>query len=75
MIFIPGNVPSSKNSKQWTGRMLIKSKATRLYEAATEQAWRENKEVFEDLLEGLTPPYKIGFYFVRGSKHKYDWVF
>ena len=30
-IFIPGNVPSSKNGKQWTGRILINSKATRAY--------------------------------------------
>lgn len=74
MIFIRGNVPSSKNSKQWTGRMLIKSKATRLYEAATELEWLENKEIFQRMLEGNQPPYKIGFYFVRGSKHKYDWV-
>ena len=44
MIFIEGNVPSSKNSKQWTGRMLIKSKATIRYEKATIQAWIDNKE-------------------------------
>lgn len=75
MIFIKGNVPSSKNSKQWTGRMLIKSKATRLYESATDMQWRENKERFLSELEGKELPYSIGFYFVRGSKHKYDWVF
>lgn len=74
MIFIKGNVPSSKNSKQWTGRMLIKSKATRLYEAATEEQWKENKEKFLHALKGKKKPYQIGFYFVRGTRHKYDWV-
>tara|TARA_R110002126_G_scaffold47605_3_gene133357 strand:+ start:7804 stop:8178 length:375 start_codon:yes stop_codon:yes gene_type:complete len=74
MIFIEGNVPSSKNSKQWTGRMLIKSKATRTYEAATEQAWRENKEQFLDEVRLKPVPFRVGFYFVRGSRHKYDWV-
>lgn len=74
MIFISGNVPSSKNSKQWTGRMLIKSKATRTYEAATEQVWIDKREEFLRRLELKKAPIKIGFYFVRGSRHKYDWV-
>jgi hypothetical protein len=75
MIFISGNVPSSKNSKQWTGRMLIKSKPTRNYEAATRVQWEENRNEFLRQLESKQLPYKIGFYFVRGSRHKYDWVF
>tara|TARA_R110002012_G_scaffold59679_1_gene156285 strand:- start:4446 stop:4820 length:375 start_codon:yes stop_codon:yes gene_type:complete len=74
MIFINGNVPSSKNSKQWTGRMLIKSKTTRVYEAATEKVWKENKDRFIEMLAGKEKPYVVGFYFVRGSRHKYDWV-
>tara|TARA_R100001463_G_scaffold31742_1_gene71517 strand:- start:533 stop:907 length:375 start_codon:yes stop_codon:yes gene_type:complete len=74
MIFIEGNVPSSKNSKQWTGRMLIKSKATMRYEKATIQAWIDNKETFLSAIATKQAPYKIGFHFVRGSRHKYDWV-
>tara|TARA_R110001592_G_scaffold155886_1_gene386001 strand:+ start:267 stop:641 length:375 start_codon:yes stop_codon:yes gene_type:complete len=74
MIFIKGNVPSSKNSKQWTGRMLIKSKATMRYEKATEQDWAGNKEKFLKAIDEKEVPYKIGYYFVRGSRHKYDWV-
>lgn len=74
MIFIEGNVPSSKNSKQWTGKMLIKSKATMRYEKATIQAWIDNKETFLSAIAIKQAPYKIGFYFVRGSRHKYDWV-
>src|SRR5210317_1739336 len=74
MIFISGNVPSSKNSKQWTGRMLIKSKTTMRYIKASKEQWEENKEKFLKLLEGKQTPYIIGFYFVRGTKHKYDWV-
>ena len=34
-IFIPGSVPSSKNSKRWTGKMLINSKTTMKYISKT----------------------------------------
>jgi hypothetical protein len=74
MIFIRGNVPSSKNSKQWTGRMLIKSKTTLRYEKATKEQWEENRQRFLKLIDGKTVPYQIGFYFVRGTRHRYDWV-
>ena len=47
MIFISGNVPSSKNSKQWTGKEMIK---------------------------GKEKPYKVGFYFIRDSKRKFDYI-
>lgn len=30
-IFIPGNVPSLKNGKQWTGKYLVKSKTVQNY--------------------------------------------
>ena len=30
-VFIPGNTPSSKNSQQWTGKYLVKSKTTQRY--------------------------------------------
>ena len=29
--FIPGNVPSSKNGRRWTGKFFISSKATMKY--------------------------------------------
>lgn len=44
------------------------------YIKATEQQWRENKNKFLEMIEGKEMPYTIGFYFVRGTRHKYDWV-
>lgn len=38
-IFIKGNIPSSKNSKQWTGKMLINSKTVRTYEKNYSFQW------------------------------------
>lgn len=74
MIFIKGSVPSSKNGKRWTGNRLIHSKATMNYIKASKGQWIENKEKFQKMLEGKKKPYVIGYHFVRGTRHKYDWV-
>lgn len=73
-IFIPGNVPSSKNSKVWTGKFLVHSKATRVYISATKSHWIENRKKFQNHVKNLPKPLKVGFHFVRGTKHKYDFV-
>jgi hypothetical protein len=72
--FIPGNVPSSKNSRQWTGKYFIASKSTQQYRKQTECYWTEYKEEF--LLEAAKheAPYVIAFEFIRGTKHKFDYV-
>lgn len=78
MIFIHGSVPSSKNSKQVvrSGRFtrVIWSKAALKYVEESKQEWIDNKQVFLELINQQLPPYKIGFHFVRGTKHKYDFV-
>jgi hypothetical protein len=74
MIFIPGNVPSSKNGKQWTGKLLIWSKAAREYRKATEWEFVQKRVAFKKLLAGQKPPYSIAFQFVRGTKHKFDYT-
>jgi len=74
MIFIKGSVPSSKNGKRWTGNRLIHSKATMRYIKASKGQWIENKEQFHNMLKGKKKPYMIGYHFVRGTRHKYDWV-
>ena len=61
-IFIPFNVSSSKNSKQWTGKMLINSKATREYIK------------FLELTKGLSTPLHISFYFIRNSRRRFDYI-
>ena len=72
-IFIPGNVPSSKNSKQWTGKFLVHSKTTQAYVKKTKRHYKEKKADFYKLIEGKLPPYTISFKFVRGTKHRFDY--
>jgi len=73
-IFIPFNVSSSKNSKQWTGKMLINSKATREYIKKSKGDYLENKEKFLKLTKGLSTPLHISFYFIRNSKRRFDYI-
>lgn len=72
MIFIQGSVPSSKNSRQWTGKFFIASEQTRRWRKLVKQDFINKKEEFQDLLKDKEKPYKIGFHFVRDSKRKYD---
>ena len=51
-IFIPGNVPSSKNGRRWTGRYFIVSKQTQRYYKNSKKYWIENKKEFLKLLKG-----------------------
>ena len=73
-IYIPFNVPSSKNSKQWTGKYLINSKTTREYIKNTKKFYQEEKDKFLKLTKGLEKPYTVSFYFIRDSKRKFDYI-
>mgnify|MGYP003136857359 CR=1 FL=1 len=73
-IFIPGNVPSSKNGRVWTGRYSIASKATRRYWKESELYWIKLRKEFTKQLKKLEKPYKIKFTFIRKSKHKFDYI-
>ena len=73
-IFIPGNVPSSKNGRRWTGRYFIVSKQTQRYYKESKEAWKDNKKVFKKMIKGKSKPYRISFKFVRKSKHKFDYI-
>lgn len=72
--FIPYNVPSSKNSKQWTGKILISSKATQDYKRATAKYYSLYGKEFREITENLPKPLKVSFTFIRGSKHKFDYI-
>lgn len=74
MIFIPGNVPSSKNSKQWTGKFLVSSKVTRNYIKHTASIWKSNTYKWLELTKNITPPYHVGLYFIRDSKRRFDYI-
>jgi len=73
-IFIPGNVPSSKNSKQWTGKMLINSKATRTYIKDTVEFYMKYRVDFQKTLKDKEKPYKLSLKFIRGTRHKFDYL-
>ena len=75
-IFIPGNVPSSKNSKRWTGKILIHSKTTMRYIKESKEFYVKYKNKFLSLLNesNQQKPYRVSFKFIRGSKHKFDYV-
>lgn len=73
ILFCRENVPSSKNGRRWTGKYFVPSKATIKWRKSTKWWWEENKELFIEKVKNKERPLKIGFHFVRGSKHKYDW--
>lgn len=74
LIFIPNNVPSSKNNKVWTGKYFIWSKRALAYKKDTKEQFLLNKDLFLSMLEGKEKPYIVGFHFVRNNKHKFDFV-
>jgi Holliday junction resolvase RusA-like endonuclease len=71
---IPGNCPSSKNSKIWTGRFLVWSKTSQKYRKAVKSIFERDREAFVSLFNSLEKPVKVGFKYIRGSKHKFDYV-
>ena len=73
-IFIPYNVPSSKNTKQWTGKYLVWSKVAQQYIKLTEYYWKQNKELFHIAICNNDKPLRVSFKFIRKSKHKFDYV-
>lgn len=73
-LFCLGNVPSSKNGRRWTGKYFIPSKATIKWRKDTKWWWEKNKDIFKKAINNKEKPLKIGFHFVRGTRHKYDWV-
>jgi len=73
-IFIYGNVPSSKNSKIWTGKILINSKYVRDYLKIAEKQFQLNRNRFLKLIRNRNRPLHIKFRFVRKTKQKFDFI-
>jgi Holliday junction resolvase RusA-like endonuclease len=73
-IFLVGNVPSSKNSKQWTGKFLVNSKTVQNYLKTHEKQYLDLKDDFLELIKDKEFPLKIGFYFVRDSRRRADHI-
>lgn len=79
MIFIAGNTPSSKNSKQFvtlkSGKtLLINSKTVQKYIKESKADWLVNKSEFLKMLKGKEKPYKIELFFIRDSRRKFDYI-
>ncbi|MBT7929877.1 hypothetical protein HN682_08190 [Candidatus Peregrinibacteria bacterium] len=78
MIFIPGNVPSSKNAQQPVkvgGRYIIlPKKSVQSYRKNTADYWKLYKDDFKNSILGKGPPYRIAFQFIRKSRHKFDYI-
>lgn len=72
--FIPYKTPSSKNNKEWVNGKLISSAATMLWRDLTEVFWQEYREDFLTELSTVRKPYNIKFTFIRGTKHKFDYI-
>lgn len=85
-IWIPGNVPSLKNSKIIAGigarcpkckkakhNTLLPSKTCKNYIKASKPDWLKNKALFLSLIAYTEPPYRVQFTFVRKTRHRFDY--
>tara|TARA_R110001632_G_scaffold20711_6_gene61669 strand:- start:11757 stop:12161 length:405 start_codon:yes stop_codon:yes gene_type:complete len=72
--FIPGNVPSSKNGRRWTGKYFIASKTTMKYRKDTESYFKKYAPEFQKELEKYKLPVQVSFTFIRGTRHKFDYI-
>jgi hypothetical protein len=73
VIYIPGHVPSFKNSKIKTklGK-IIPSKSWSTYQKNSKGYYLQNAIKFRNLVKNLDKPYKIGFFFIRKTNHIFD---
>ena len=72
--FIPGNVPSSKNSRRWTGKYFIASKTVMKYRKETEKLFKANTVSFHKEFSKYELPVYVHFTFIRGTRHKFDYI-
>jgi hypothetical protein len=72
--FIPGNVPSSKNGRRWTGKYFISSKTVMKYRKDTKCFYQQYASQFQKELQKHKLPVQITFTFIRGTKHKFDYL-
>ena len=72
--FIPGSVPSSKNGRRWTGKYFIASKTVVNYRKATKEYFEKYAEEFAEEFNKYELPVKVEFKFIRGTKHKFDYI-
>lgn len=72
--FIPHSVPSSKNGRRWTGKYFIASKTVVNYRKNTKPYYQKYMQEFKDELSKYKLPVAISFTFIRGTRHKFDYI-
>lgn len=71
-IFIYGNVPSSKNSKVWTGKLLVSSGIVYRYKRQALRQFNAHKNRFIKAAENKPLPLLVHFTFFRETKQRFD---
>ena len=72
LLFIPGNFPSFKNSKQRTAKgFMVMSKTVQKYLKEYEKHWTDIPDEFQSLVAS-NYPIVVGMHFIRGTKHRWD---
>ena len=75
LFWIPGNVPSSKNSRMRTrSGLFIASKAVRTYRTTSSEYWSKYRDEFRSILATKSKPIILGLHFIKVSKHDWDWI-
>jgi len=73
-VWMPFNTPSSKNGRRWTGKYFIASKQTMNYQKLTKDVFEREAVEFRAVYDSLKKPVEISFKYIRGSRHKFDYV-
>lgn len=72
--YIKGNVPSSKNSKVFTGKFLVNSKTVQKYLKTYGEQWKDEEMIKKFKLDIKEFPIKLHMFFIRDSKRKFDYI-
>lgn len=68
------NIPSSKNSKRLVRGRIIHNKLTMDFKNLTASWWKDNTILFKECVRERPRPIKIGLYFYRDSKRRFDYI-
>ncbi len=77
-IYIPYNVKSLKNGRIFgyvQGKPVLKySDDYNIYLALTAPYFAKNTDRFKEMIKDKQLPYRIGFYFIRATKQRWDYI-
>jgi hypothetical protein len=76
MIFIQGNVPSSKNGRIFAKGRSLPSASCAKYYKASKKYWEDkaNKAAFLKMVGVKEFPIKVEFHFIRDSRRRFDYI-